>query len=328
MPQTRVTMNAKISAISAYAPAKLVTNQDFEKTIETNDEWIVSRTGIKERHYASETEFTSDLCVAAARLLEKENSGSLADIDFVIIATITPDQIFPSVASQVTHQLGLRNAGAIDISAACAGWVYGLIMAQSFIDSGMCKKILVFGGETLTKITDFTDRTSCILFGDGAGVAIVENGTNGKFYRGITGTNGEGGKDLYMTHLSNIINGEHVIDSRKLVQNGKAVFKWAVTTISEKIKELLVINNLTIEEIDWFIPHSANMRIIEAIGSNIGIGREKTLESIQLFGNTSSASIPLAFYQGIRTGKVKMGDKILLFGFGGGLSYAGTILEM
>ena len=321
-------MNAKITAISAYAPEKRVTNQDFEKTINTNDEWIVSRTGIKERHYASETEFTSNLCVAAARLLEKENSASLVDVDFVIVATITPDQIFPSVSSQVTHQLGLNNAGAMDISAACAGWIYGLIMAQSFIDSGMYKKILVFGGETLTKITDFTDRTSCILFGDGAGVALVECGIEKKFYKGITGTNGEGGKDLYMTHLSDIINGEKVNDTRKLVQNGKAVFKWAVTTVSEKIKELLVLNNLSIEDIDWFIPHSANMRIIEAIGTNIGIGREKTLESIQMYGNTSSASIPLAFYEGLCSGKVKKGDKILLFGFGGGLSYAGTIVEM
>ena len=321
-------MNAQITAISAYAPKKRVTNQDFEKTINTNDEWIVSRTGIKERHYASETEFTSNLCVAAARLLEKENSASLVDVDFVIVATITPDQIFPSVSSQVTHQLGLNNAGAMDISAACAGWIYGLIMAQSFIDSGMYKKILVFGGETLTKITDFTDRTSCILFGDGAGVALVECGIEKKFYKGITGTNGEGGKDLYMTHLSDIINGEKVNDTRKLVQNGKAVFKWAVTTVSEKIKELLVLNNLSIEDIDWFIPHSANMRIIEAIGTNIGIGREKTLESIQMYGNTSSASIPLAFYEGLCSGKVKKGDKILLFGFGGGLSYAGTIVEM
>lgn len=321
-------MNAKISAISAFAPTKKVTNKDFETTIETNDEWIVSRTGIKERRYATENEFTSDLCVAAARQLIKENNLQLEDVDFVIVATITPDQIFPSVSSQVTHQLGIKNAGAMDISAACAGWVYGLIMAQSFVESGMYNKVLVFGGETLTKITDFTDRTSCILFGDGAGVALVEQGSTGKFYKGITGTNGEGGKDLYVTHLSAVINDEKVIDSKKLIQNGKAVFKWAVTTVSEKIGELLAINNFTIEEIDWFIPHSANMRIIEAISSNIGIGKEKVLESIQLFGNTSSASIPLAFYDGLLQGKVKKGDKILLFGFGGGLSYAGTIIEL
>lgn len=321
-------MNAKITAVSAYAPLKLVTNKDLEATIDTNDEWIITRTGIKARHYATENEFTSDLCVAAARRLISEQNITVEDVDFVIVATITPDQIFPSVSSQVTHQLGIKNVGAIDISAACAGWVYGLILAQSLVNSRMYKKILVFGGETLTKITDFTDRTTCILFGDGAGVALVENGHGGKFYNGITGTNGEGGKELYMTHLSSMINNEPLINNGKLIQNGKAVFKWAVTTVSQKIGELLALNNLTIGDIDWFIPHSANMRIIEAIGTNIGISKEKTLESIQFYGNTSSASIPLAFSEGLRDGKIKKGDKVLLFGFGGGLSYAGTIIEM
>jgi len=321
-------MNAKITAVSAYAPLKLVTNKDLEETIDTNDEWIITRTGIKERHYATENEFTSDLCVAAARRLISEQNITVEDVDFVIVATITPDQIFPSVSSQVTHQLGIKNVGAIDISAACAGWVYGLILAQSLVNSGMYKKVLVFGGETLTKITDFTDRTTCILFGDGAGVALVENGPYGKFYNGIAGTNGEGGKELYMTHLSSMINNEQLINNGKLIQNGKAVFKWAVTTVSQKIGELLALNNLTIDDIDWFIPHSANMRIIEAIGTNIGISKEKTLESVQFYGNTSSASIPLAFNEGLREGKIKKGDKVLLFGFGGGLSYAGTIIEM
>jgi len=321
-------MNPRISAVSAFAPEKVVTNHDFEKQIDTSDEWIKTRTGISERHYASETEFTTDLCVAAALRMVTEEKVSIDDTDFIIVATITPDQIFPSVASQVANRLGLNSVGAMDISAACAGWVYGLIMAQSLVASGMYKKILVFGGETLTKITDFTDRTTCILFGDAAGVAIVENGAAGKMYRGLTGTSGEGGKDLYMTHLSDVVNGVKVIDSHKIVQNGKAVFKWAVQTVSDKIGELLSQNNLTVDDIDWFIPHSANMRIIESITQSVGLPMSKTLESIQLYGNTSSASIPLAIYEGLKSGKLKKGHKILLFGFGGGLTYAGTILEL
>jgi len=321
-------MNPRISTISAYAPNKVVTNQDLEKQIDTTDEWIKTRTGISERHYAAEIEFTSDLCVAAAQQLINEQKVTLDDTDFIIVATITPDQIFPSVASQVANRLGLSSVGAMDISAACAGWVYGLIMAQSLVASGMYKKILVFGGETLTKITDFTDRTTCILFGDAAGVAIVENGTEGKMYRGLTGTSGEGGKDLYMTHLSDVVNGVKVLDNHKIVQNGKAVFKWAVQTVSDKIGDILLQNSLTISDIDWFIPHSANLRIIESINQSIGMPMSKTLESIQLFGNTSSASIPLALFEGIKSGKVKKGQKLLLFGFGGGLTYAGTIIEL
>ncbi|HUW04889.1 MAG TPA: ketoacyl-ACP synthase III [Williamwhitmania sp.] len=321
-------MNPRISAVSAFAPKKVVTNHDFEKQIDTTDEWIKTRTGISERHYAAETEFTTDLCVEAALRMVTEEKVSIDDTDFIIVATITPDQIFPSVASQVANRLGLNSVGAMDISAACAGWVYGLIMAQSLVASGMYKKILVFGGETLTKITDFTDRTTCILFGDAAGVAIIENGAAGKMYRGLTGTSGEGGKDLYMTHLSDVVNGVKVIDSHKIVQNGKAVFKWAVQTVSDKIGELLRQNNLTVEDIDWFIPHSANMRIIESITQSVGLPMSKTLESIQLYGNTSSASIPLAIYEGLKSGKLKKGHKILLFGFGGGLTYAGTILEL
>ncbi len=321
-------MNPRISALSAFAPEKRVTNLDFEKQIDTSDEWIRTRTGISERRYASETEFTTDLCVAAANRMVAEEKVHIGDADFIIVATITPDQIFPSVASQVAHRLGLPNVGAMDISAACAGWVYGIIMAQSLVASGMYKKVLVFGGETLTKITDFTDRTTCILFGDAAGVAVVENGAEGKMYKGLTGTSGEGGKDLYMTHLSDVVNGVKAIDSHKIVQNGKAVFKWAVQTVSDKIGELLRQNNLTVDDIDWFIPHSANMRIIESITQSVGLPMSKTLESIQLFGNTSSASIPLAFSEGLKSGKVKKGDKILVFGFGGGLTYAGTILEL
>lgn len=321
-------MNPRISAVSAFAPEKVVTNHDFEKQIDTSDEWIKTRTGISERHYASETEFTTDLCVAAALRMVTEEKVSIDDTDFIIVATITPDQIFPSVASQVANRLGLNSVGAMDISAACAGWVYGLIMAQSLVASGMYKKVLVFGGETLTKITDFSDRTTCILFGDAAGVAIVENGAAGKMFRGLTGTSGEGGKDLYMTHLSDVVNGVKVIDSHKIVQNGKAVFKWAVQTVSDKIGELLSQNNLTVDDIDWFIPHSANMRIIESIAQSVGLPMSKTLESIQRYGNTSSASIPLAIYEGLKSGTLKKGHKILLFGFGGGLTYAGTILEL
>ena len=318
-------MQAKITAISTYVPERVVDNHYFEEFIETNDEWIVSRTGIKTRHFAAEDEYTSHLCVAAARSLEKECNKSLHDVDFVIVATVTPDQPMPSVATMVQDQLGLTGAGAIDISGACAGFSYAVILAQGLIAAGTHRKILVFGAETLTKVTDFTDRTSCILFGDGAGVVLIEAAEKGNILGAVTGSQGDGGKDLYLTARPLAINGQEVIPDSKIHQNGRAVFKWAVNTVSQQMGVLAAKSGLTLEQIDWFVPHSANMRIIDALCKQTGFPVEKTLESISVYGNTSSASIPLALHRGIKEGKVKPGDHIMMIGFGGGLVYAGIV---
>lgn len=318
-------MQAKITAISTFVPERIVDNHYFEQIIETNDEWIVSRTGIKTRRFAADDVFTSHLCMAAVRALEQDHHISLLDVDFIIVATVTPDQPMPSVATQIQDQLGLTGAGAIDISAACAGFSYGIILAQGLIAAGTHRKILVFGGETLTKVTDFSDRTSCVLFGDGAGVVLIEAAEKGNILGAVTGSQGDGGKDLYMSARPLPINGQEVIPDSKIHQNGRAVFKWAVNTVSQQMSVLAEKAGLTLEQIDWFVPHSANMRIIEALCKQTNFPIEKTLESISIYGNTSSASIPLALHRGIKEGKVKPGDRIMMIGFGGGLVYAGVV---
>lgn len=321
-------MNAKITALGVYVPPAKFKNDFFEKSIETNDEWIKSRTGIRERYFAEDDVYTSDLSVKAIENLSKYYDKSIADVDFVIIATTTPDQVMPSVASQVLQQLKIENAGAMDISAACAGFTYGIMVAKGLIMAESHRKILVVGAETYSKFLDYSDRATCILFGDGAGAVLIEaDEEKGHILLGITGTEGQYGKDLYLSNSSKKLNCEEIIGNNKVHQNGRTVFKWAVQNIPTKILRLLDKNNLSLENIKWLIPHSANLRIIEAICEELNFPKENALESVQKYGNTSAASIPLAWYEGIKNGKIKKGDKMLLIGFGGGLTYAGLIVE-
>ena len=320
-------MDSKITAISVYAPSKRISNEWFADKIETNNEWIISRTGIKERRFTEPDEYTSDLCIKAAKNLVAENPGiSLDDVDFIFVGTTTADQVMPSMASQVQNAFNIKNAGCIDIMAACAGFVYGLILAKGLIAAGTHKKILVFGAEALSKFTDFTDRTSCILFGDGGGVALVEPSDQPKILNAISGTDGSHGKDLYLSQHASVVNGEEIVPNGKIHQNGKVVFKWAIQTISSKVGELLSKNNTKLEDLDWVILHSANLRIIEAVAAELNYPMEKMLCSIEYFGNTSSASIPLAWDIAKKAGKIKPGNKILMLGFGGGLTFAGVII--
>jgi 3-oxoacyl-[acyl-carrier-protein] synthase-3 len=322
-------MNAQITAIAAYAPERRVDNAYFEKIIETNDEWIVTRTGIRERRFAAADETNSGICVKAAEKLLAENPGITLDgVDFIMVATTTADQVMPSMASQVQNALKIPNAGCIDIMAACAGFVYGVIVAKGLVTAGTHKKVLVFGAECLSKFTDMTDRTSCILFGDGAGVALIEPSETQKIFETVTGTDGSYGKDLYLSQTATTVNGEEIKRDGKIHQNGKVVFKWAVRTIAQNAGLLLEKNKMTLADLDWIILHSANLRIIEAVANEIGFPMEKMLTSIELFGNTSSASIPLAWDLAKQAGKIKKGNKILLLGFGGGLTYAGTVIEV
>ena len=322
-------MDSKITAIGVYVPSKRITNEYFEQYIETNNEWIISRTGIKERRFAEPDEFTSDICIKAAKNLVAENPGiNLDDVDFILVGTTTADQVMPSMASQIQNALNIKDAGCLDIMAACAGFVYGIVLAKGLIASGTHKKILVFGAETLSKFTDFNDRTSCILFGDGAGVALIEGSDQPKIFNSITGTDGSHGKDLYLSQHASVVNGEEIVPNGKIHQNGKVVFKWAIQTIIGKIGELLAKNSLKLEQLDWIILHSANLRIIEAIATEVNYPMDKMLTSIEYFGNTSSASIPLAWDLASKAGKIKPGNKILLLGFGGGLTYAGIIIEV
>lgn len=318
---------SKITGFGTYVPEKIVDNHYFEETIDTNDEWITSRTGIKTRRHAKEGEFASDMAVKAIKNLQESSGKEVSDADFIIVCTTTPDQPMPNVASRIQYKMQIENAGCNDIYAACAGFIYGLQVAHGFINSGIYKKVLVVGSETLTKATDFEDRTSCILFGDGAGAVLMESGEEEQFIAFNSGTSGEFGHDLYLSHKKKTINGVGINPNSKIVQNGRSVFKWAVGNIPVKIRELVEKAGLTLDDIDYIVPHSANLRIIEAIAKDLDFPMDRIPESVTEFGNTSSASIPLAIAKSVKNGGIKKGDTLLMIGFGGGLTFAGAIMK-
>ncbi|MBM7583662.1 3-oxoacyl-[acyl-carrier-protein] synthase-3 [Bacillus pakistanensis] len=319
---------ARITAIGSYVPEKILTNQDLEKMVETNNEWIVKRTGIKERRITDKAEFTSDLCVKAVNNLMDRSNKSIDDVDMIIVCTLTPDFHTPSVASTVQAKLGIKNTGAIDLNAACAGFTYGLHIANGLITSGLNRKILVIGGETLSKITDYSDRTTCILFGDGAGVALVEyDEEQPSFISSHLGSDGEAGINLYCSNLSSKMNDQELIHNGMIVQNGREVYKWAVKTVPKGMQEVVANSKMKIDDVDWFVPHSANLRMIESICEKSGFSIENTLYSLEDYGNTSSATIPLALVKGYLEGKIQPGDKLLLYGFGGGLAHCGLMIK-
>ncbi|NIK76926.1 3-oxoacyl-[acyl-carrier-protein] synthase-3 [Paenibacillus castaneae] len=321
--------NAVITAIGTYVPDRILTNADLEKLVDTNDEWIMQRTGIQERRIASDNQFTSDLCFAAVHNMIERYAVTVTDVDYVIVATSTPDAIFPSVASQVQAHFGMNSSGAMDLQAACAGFAAGIQLANGLLLSGAYRKILIIGAETLSKITDYTDRTTCILFGDGAGAFLMEasNDGQGNVIAVHSKTDGAQGHMLYRSSLAPML-GEHPIQTNGLiVQNGREVYRWVVTQVAAGVCELLERSKLTTTDIDWFIPHSANMRIITSLCESTGFSIDQTLTSIRAFGNTSAASIPLAIDEAVKANKIKPGQLMLLYGFGGGLTQAGVVLR-
>ncbi|MGH0543844.1 ketoacyl-ACP synthase III [Bacillus cereus] len=319
---------SRITAIGTYVPDQILSNNDLEKMINTNDEWIVQRTGMKERRIASEEEYSSHLAIKAIENLCTTFKKNLEDIDCIIVATTTADYVFPSVACQIQQYFNIPHTIAFDLNATCAGFTYGLHVANSLITSGSHKKILVVASETLSKVTDYTDRTTCILFGDGAGAILLEKDENKpSFIASHMGTNGDGGIHLYRTNLSTTMNDTPLQTNEKIVQNGKEVYKWATRTVPAGIKELLHTAHMQIDDIDWFVPHSVNLRMIESICEKTEIPISKTLMSVKYMGNTSSASIPLALDLARKEGKLNNGDTLLLYGFGGGLTHLGLIVE-
>ncbi|SDF92353.1 3-oxoacyl-[acyl-carrier-protein] synthase III [Fontibacillus panacisegetis] len=319
---------ARITALGSYVPERRLTNNDLEQMVDTNDEWIVKRTGIKERRIAHEREFTSDLAYKAVLNLIERYGKSVDDVDLIIVCTLTPDYKTPSVASYLQAKLGIKDTGAFDLNAACAGFTYGLHVANGLITSGLHKKILVIGAETLSKVTDYTDRSTCILFGDGAGAVLVEYDEElPGFIASHLGSEGELGHHLYSTNLSNAMNDADLLNHGYIVQNGREVYKWAVTSVPVGMRSVINNSPFELSDIDWFVPHSANLRMIESICEKSQFPFERTLYSMVNYGNTSSATIPLSLDLGLREGKIKNGDKILLYGFGGGLAYAGLLIH-
>jgi len=322
-----VQSKARITAIGSYVPNQVMTNDDFSKFVDTNDEWIVSRTGIRERRFSAENEYVSDLGYHAVLDLVNRYNKSIEDVELVIVCTFTADFPTPSAAALVQAKLGLKQAGAIDLNAACAGFTYGLHTANALISSGLHKKILVIGSETLSKITDFTDRSTCVLFGDGAGAVLVEyDEQQPSFIAYHMGSEGEKSNHLYCSGLSSQLFNEQLDNKQKIVQNGREVYRWAVNTVPAGISSLLEQTNYTIEDINWFVPHSANLRMIESICERTGLNIENTLYSLEYYGNTSSATIPLALDIAVREQRIKQGDTLLLYGFGGGLTHAGLLI--
>jgi 3-oxoacyl-[acyl-carrier-protein] synthase-3 len=315
---------SRIAGTGGYLPARITTNADLEKLVDTSDAWIVERTGIRQRHHASEGELTSDLALKAAeRAIEAADIDS-GDIDLIVVATTTPDRVFPSTACILQAKLGIANAcPAFDVQAVCSGFVYALATADNFIRAGQARTALVVGAETLSRITDWTDRSNCILWGDGAGAVVLE-------------ASAEPG--IIATHLhadgryQDLLFVDGGVSLRKeggcyMRMSGNAVFKMAVNTLDAIVDETLEANGLAKDDIDWLVPHQANIRIIQATARKLGLGMERVVVTVDRHGNTSAASIPLALDAAVRDGRIRRGELVLMEAFGGGFTWGSVLLR-
>jgi len=323
---------AAFRSIGAYVPEKILTNEDLSTMVETSDEWITKRTGIKERHIAEKDEFTSDLGLKAAQKALQRSGIEKDDIDLVVCATISPDYFcMPSTATVISNKLGIKGATAFDITAACTGFIYALSVAKAFIESGMKKNVLIIGAEKLSAITDYTDRGTCILFGDGAGAAVI-SATEDKSEAIIdihTGADGEYA-DLLMTPNGGTGSAHDSLDVEAttcfMQMKGNETFKVAVRTLTNDVKEILAENQMNSEDIKHFIPHQANLRIIKAVGDALNMREDQVVITVQKYGNTSGASIPMAINDLYESGKLEAGEVMLLDAFGGGLTWGSALV--
>ncbi|MCC7203273.1 MAG: ketoacyl-ACP synthase III [Nitrospirae bacterium] len=324
-------MRSRIAGTGSYLPLRVLSNKDLENMVDTSDEWIVERTGISERRIAAEDEAASDLAFFAAEKAVKNSGIKPSDIDFIIVATVTPDMLFPSTACLVQNRLGAKGAFAFDLSAACSGFIYALSVADQYIKSGMYSTGLVIGSDVFSKVTDWTDRNTCVLFGDGAGAVILKADSGPK---GVISTHlysdGTSWDMLYVPGGgSRIPPGEDMIKSRLqfVKMRGNETFKVAVNTMCNSINEALKSNGLTADDIKLFIPHQANLRIIQAIGKKLCVPMERFMINLDRYGNTSAASIPIALDEALNEGRISDGDNILLEAFGGGLTWGAVLIK-
>lgn len=323
------TVRSLISGCGAYLPDRVVTNDDLAKIVDTSDEWISSRTGIRERHFAAEGELTSDLAVEASKAALADAQMSPSDIDLIIVATATPDRTFPATATTVQAKLGVTRGAAFDVQAVCCGFIYALSVAENFIKAGQSRSILVVGAETFSRILDWEDRTTCVLFGDGAG-ALVLSAADGE---GSTGDRG-----VLSTYLRSDgrYNDLLYVDggpsstgtSGHLRMQGREVFRHAVANIAEAITSALDQVGMIVGDVDWFVPHQANSRILDGTARKLSIPEEKIIVTVAKHGNTSAASVPLALAEGVRDGRIRKGDLVLLEAMGGGLTWGSALVRM
>ncbi|MGI6606383.1 MAG: beta-ketoacyl-ACP synthase III [Peptococcia bacterium] len=324
-------LSVGITGLGSWVPERVITNQDLMKTIDTSDEWIVTRTGISERRKVAEHEASSDLGLRAARAALADAGIRAEELDLILVATITPDMLFPATACLLQQELGATRAAAFDLSAACSGFIYGLAVGSQFVATGMYRKVLVVAAETMSKVVNWQDRNTCILFGDGAGAVVLQPVEEGfgllSFDLGSDGTGADllklpaGGSRKPAT-LETVQNGEHY-----LTMNGNEVFKFAVKIMGDTALKSLEKAGLSTAEIDYFVPHQANTRIIDAAVKRLGLSNEKVYVNLDKYGNMSSASVPVALAEAVQKGFIKKGDLLVLVGFGAGLTWGSCVLK-
>jgi 3-oxoacyl-[acyl-carrier-protein] synthase-3 len=323
-------ITAAITAINGYVPPKVLSNADLERMVDTTDEWITSRTGIKERRILDIPGLaTSDMAAEAAKGLLAKRGISAEEIDLIIFASVTPDLIFPSSACILADKIGAKNAWGFDLAAACSGFLFSLETASKFIESGKYKKVLVVGGDKMSSIIDYTDRNTCIIFGDGCGCALLEPNTDGYgIIDAVLKVDGSGREFLHQKAGGSLKPPTHeTIDAREhfVYQDGKTVFKFAVKGMADVAAQIMERNQLTAETVDWLVPHQANLRIIDATAERMGLGREKVMINIDRFGNTTNGTLPLCLWEW--EDKLKKGDNLVLAAFGGGFTWGAMYLK-
>lgn len=326
--EQRPTVYARITGTGSYLPANAMTNADLEKIVDTTDEWIRDRTGITQRHIAAEGEYTVDLAEHAARRALEASGKKASDIDLIIVATTTPDRIFPSTACLLQQRLDIHGCTAFDVQAVCTGFVYALGIANNFIRAGSTRCALVIGAETLSRIVDWKDRTTCVLFGDGAGAVIVEASDEPGILSAHLHADGS------YEHLLNVPYGiSHGVDNLRnfdayITMKGNEVFKVAVNTLGRIVDETLHANHLKKSDINWLVPHQANMRIIQATAKKLNMNMDHVVVTVDKHGNTSAASVPLALDTAVRDGRIKKGETVMLEAFGGGFTWGSVLLKL
>jgi 3-oxoacyl-[acyl-carrier-protein] synthase III len=315
---------SKILGTGSYLPSRILSNQDLEKMVDTTDEWIVSRSGIKERRIVADNEKTSDMAYHAAIEAIKSSNIDKSEIDLILIATSSPDIIFPSTACLIQHRLSLNNIPAFDLQAACTGFMYGLTTADAYIRSGMAKTVLVIGVDTVSRYINYTDRNTCVLFGDGAGAVVLQQSNEpGILYSEI---HADGSGRAALSAEGHVYDGK-IIGYPYINMEGKAVFKMAVKNLATVANSVLDKTGYTAAQIDWLVPHQANLRIIEATAAHLSLPMEKVIVTVDKHGNTSAGSVPLALDVAVKTGKIKRGDLLLLEGVGAGFTWGASLVR-
>lgn len=317
-----------VAGVGSYLPEKIVTNDDLSKFVDTSDEWITERSGIRQRHMAAEGEFTSDLALAAAKAALADARMDAQDIDLIVMATTTPDNTFPATATTVQAELGIYHGAAFDIQAVCSGFVYAVSVADNFLKAGQFKNALVIGAETFSRLLDWEDRTTCVLFGDGAGAIVLTAGEGAGTIadRGVlTAHLHSDGRHKEKLYVDGGPSSTQTVGHVRMV--GKDVFRHAVVNIADVISEALDATGLTIDDIDWFVPHQANKRILDGTAKRIGLPNEKVVMTVAQHGNTSAASVPLALDVAVKDGRIKKGDLVLLEAMGGGFTWASALIR-